>query len=181
MDVMVDSARRRFTAGEFERMGEAGILRDERLELIEGEILRMSPIGSRHAAVVERLGALLQQKLGERAPVRRQNPVRLEPESEPQPDVAVVKPRPDFYASAHPGPADVFLLVEVAETTADFDRGRKAPVYARCGIPETWIVLLERGVVEVRRGGDVLEAGRDGRLAPLAFPEAALDIAAFLL
>ncbi|GBD09860.1 hypothetical protein HRbin22_02122 [Candidatus Thermoflexus japonica] len=89
--------------------------------------------------------------MGERAIVSAQDPIRLGPHSEPQPDVALLRPRPDFYASAHPGPEDVLLIVEVAETSADYDRTVKIPLYARHGIPEAWLVDLAEERVEIYR------------------------------
>jgi Uma2 family endonuclease len=132
----VQVQRRLFTVEEYHRMAEAGILsEDDRVELIEGELVTMSPIGSRHAACVARLTALL-FPVGGRGILWVQNPIRLGARSEPQPDVALLRYRPDFYASAHPGPEDVLLVVEVAETSADADRSLKIPLYARYGIPK---------------------------------------------
>ncbi len=144
--------RRLFTVAEYHRMAEAGILQeDDRVELIEGEIVAMNPIGSRHAAAVDRLTRLLTQAAGERAIVRVQSPVQLGERSEPQPDLALLKPRPDFYAGAHPGAEDVLLLVEVADASADYDRQVKLPLYARAGVPEAWLVDLDGQAVEVLR------------------------------
>jgi Uma2 family endonuclease len=124
----VQVQRRLFTVEEYHRMAEAGILSEEdRVELIEGELVTMSPIGSRHAACVKRLVRLLDRAAGDRAIVGAQDPIRLGARSEPQPDVALLRYRPDFYASAHPGPEDVLLVVEVAETSADADRSLKIP------------------------------------------------------
>ena len=128
-------------------MGEAGILReDDRVELIEGDIITMSPIGGRHAACVRRLQRLLHKSIGESAIVSTQNPIHLGDYSEPQPDLALLRPRGDFYAS-HPFPTDVLLVVEVAETTLAFDREVKIPMYARAMIPEVLLVDLEHDVV----------------------------------
>jgi Uma2 family endonuclease len=147
MDVQVQ--RRLFTVEEYHRMAEAGILsEDDRVELIEGELVAMSPIGSRHAACVARLTALLFPVEG-RGILWVQNPIRLGARSEPQPDVALLRYRPDFYASAHPGPEDVLLVVEVAETSADSDRSLKIPLYARYGIPEAWLVDLLEERIEI--------------------------------
>lgn len=143
---------------------------DARLELIEGEIIDMAPIGSRHAACVNRLTRLLTSRLGDRAVVSVQSPVRLGDLSEPQPDVAVLAPRDDFYAAAHPGPADIAVLVEVADTTLGWDRGVKVPLYARAGVAEVWVVDLASEVVEVFRQpgldgyAEVHRAGRGERL-----------------
>jgi hypothetical protein len=144
--------RHRYTVQEYLRLGEAGILRaDDRVELIEGEIVDMAPIGSRHAGKVERLRRLLERALGDAVLVFTQNPIVLGPRSAPQPDLALLQPRADFYEAAHPGPADVILLVEVADTTQRYDRQVKLPLYARHGIPEAWLVDLEENAMEVFR------------------------------
>ncbi|MDQ3917533.1 MAG: Uma2 family endonuclease, partial [Acidobacteriota bacterium] len=133
----VEIARHFFTVDEFERMGAAGIFHpDDRLELIGGEIVEMSPIGSSHAACVKFLSALLQRLFGGTLIVSTQDPIRLDDFSEPQPDVALLRWREDFYRHAHPTPADVLLVVEVADTTVESDRQVKIPLYARAGIPE---------------------------------------------
>ena len=135
---------------EYYRMADAGLFRaDDRLELVEGEIIDKAPIGSRHAACVNRLNRLLSARLGERAIVSVQSPVRLSDLSEPQPDVAVLAPRDDFYAGGHPGPSEVLLVVEVADTTAGWDRGVKMPLYGRAGVAEAWLVDLAAGAVDV--------------------------------
>lgn len=147
MDIQL--SRRLFTAEEYHRMDHAGIFsEDDRVELLEGEIVEMTPIGSRHAACVARLTALF-SRVQQKCIVWVQNPIRIEEHSEPQPDLALLKPRPDFYAQEHPGPHDVLLLVEVAETSADYDRTTKIPLYARAGITEVWLVDIQKGIVEV--------------------------------
>ncbi|HJQ30979.1 MAG TPA: Uma2 family endonuclease [Pyrinomonadaceae bacterium] len=139
-----------FTAEEFERMGEAGILRqDARLELIEGEIFEMSPIGSSHAACVNFLSRLLNRLFGDAYIVATQNPIRLDDFSEPQPDVALLRWRDDYYRGAHPQPDDVLLVIEAADTTVVTDRKTKMPLYARAGIPEAWLVNIPEEQVEV--------------------------------
>lgn len=131
-------------------MAETGILsEDDRVELIEGEIIEMSPIGSRHAACVRRLDALFNQRLGGAAQVSAQNPVLIDEYSQPEPDVALLKPRDDFYSEAHPGASDVLLIVEVADTSVEYDRQVKAPLYARASIGEMWLVNLQADVLEV--------------------------------
>lgn len=175
----VQLKKRLFTAAEYEAMERAGILtEDDRVELIEGEIIQKMPIGSRHAACVLRLTRAFSQGVQDRALVSVQNPVRLGEYSEPEPDLVLVRPRADFYAGAHPGPADVLLLVEVADTALPFDREVKLPLYGRFAIPEVWIVDLEGGRVEVFR--DPSPAGYrtehvyhrgDQALAPQALPD----------
>src|SRR5919199_3640667 len=140
----VQLTRRRFTTAEYEQMGESGILReDDRVELIDGEVLEMSPIGRRHVACVLRLERLFGERFRDVALVSSQNPVALPPYDEPQPDVALLALRTDFYASALPGAADVRLLVEVADRSARYDRDVKVPRYAQAGIREVWLVDLE--------------------------------------
>jgi Uma2 family endonuclease len=143
-------AKHWITVDEYERMGEAGIFRpDSRLELLEGEIYEMSPIGSRHAACVSFFGNLLNRQLGDRLIVRTQDPVRLDDFSEPQPDIALVRWRDDFYREAHPIPADVLLVIEVADTTVDSDRRVRIPLYAKAGIREAWLVNLPAEQIEI--------------------------------
>jgi len=136
--------RHRITVDEYYRMAEVGLLaEDARVELIEGEIIDMAPIGSRHGAVVTRFDRLIQRAAGDRAIVRVQLPVRLSRSSEPQPDLALVKPRVDFYESGHPSASDTLLIIEVSETTLRYDCEVKVPLYARHGVPEVWIVDLK--------------------------------------
>jgi Uma2 family endonuclease len=148
----VELLRRLFTVEEYERMVQADILTAaERVELLNGEIVEMSPIGTRHAACVKRLNQLFSQRLGERALVGVQDPIRLSDRSEPQPDLTLLQPRSDFYATAHPQPQDVLLIVEVADTSADYDRQVKIPLYANAGIIEVWLVDLVEQNLEVYR------------------------------
>ena len=144
-----DLQRRLFTADEYHRMGEAGVLGpDDRVELVAGEVVEMSPIGSPHAACVDRLNVLLQRLGGVQGIVRVQSPIRLDAHSEPQPDLSMLRHRADFYAAAHPTPEDVLLVVEVADTSLRYDRDVKIPLYARAGIAEAWLVDLASGTVE---------------------------------
>ena len=131
----------RLTVDEYYRMAEVGLLPpDARVELIEGEIIDMAPIGSRHAATVNGLAKTLILAVGDSAVVAVQSPLRLSHRSEPQPDLAVLRPRADRYRDSHATAPDVLLLVEVSDTTLRFDRNVKAKLYARHGIPELWIV-----------------------------------------
>ncbi|HEY0172088.1 MAG TPA: Uma2 family endonuclease [Pyrinomonadaceae bacterium] len=142
-------AKRWITADEYERMGEAGIFPpDARLELIEGEIFEMSPIGSPHASCVTFLTYVLSQ-LGRDFQVSAQNPIRLSDLSEPQPDISLLRWRDDFYRGAHPTPEDVLLVVEVADATVVTDRKVKLPLYARAEIAEAWLVNIPEGQVEI--------------------------------
>lgn len=144
--------RRRFSLEEYHQMAEAGILTEnDRVELLDGEIVEMSPIGRRHAACVDRLNRLFGSRLAEKAIVRVQNPVELSDRAEPQPDIALLQPREDFYEAGHPQPQDILLLVEVADTTAEFDREIKIPLYASSRIAEVWLVDINEQCLEVYR------------------------------
>lgn len=148
----VQATKRLFTVSEYHQMAQVGIFsEDDRLELLEGEIIEMSPISSRHAGCVGRLTHLFSARVGQHAIVWVQNPVRLSEHSEPQPDLALLKPRPDFYSSEHPKPQDVLLVIEVCETSAEFDRQMKLPLYAKAGIPEVWLIDLSREQIEIYR------------------------------
>ena len=144
MYAATDLPRRHWlTVGDYYRMAEVGILDAEaRVELIDGEIIDMVPPGSPHAATVLYLTQVLVRAVGDKALVLAQNPVRLSKYSEPQPDLALLRPRDDFYRERHPQPDDVLLIVEVAATSLRFDRETKLPLYARHGIPEMWLVDL---------------------------------------
>jgi Uma2 family endonuclease len=132
------------TVREYFRMGETGVLSpDARIELIEGEIIDMPPIGPPHAGIVNRLVRILDRAIGDRAIVSAQNPMILGELSAPQPDLALLRYRDDFYSKAHPVSEDVLLAVEVADTTLAYDRRAKAPLYARFGIPELWIIDVQ--------------------------------------
>jgi len=136
--------RHRLTVADYYRMGEVGILApDSRVELIDGEIIDMAPPGSLHAGTVNQLTLLLLRALGERALLQVQNPVRLDAYSEPQPDLALLRPRADFYKSRHPRPGDVWVVIEVADTSLRYDRDVKAGLYARNGIAELWLIDVQ--------------------------------------
>jgi Uma2 family endonuclease len=175
--------RRLFTVEEYYRMAEAGIIsKDERVELIEGEVVAMAAIGSRHSSCVKRLNHLLSQRIVGRALLSVQDPIRLDQFSEPQPDIALLRPRADFYAFAHPRPADVFLVVEVADTSVGFDRDVKIPLYARAVIPEAWLVDLTGDYIMLYRKPtaqvyqDVQRLQRGQSLFPEAFPDLVLAV-----
>jgi Uma2 family endonuclease len=177
----VSPGRRLFTVDEYHRMADAGIFtEDDRVELIGGEIVRMSPIGPRHAGTVMKLVRLLIERLGRQADIAPQNPAILDDLSEPQPDICVMRPRPDSYTSAHPRPDDILLVIEVSDSSLAFDRETKAPRYALAGVPELWIVNLIDDRLEVYR-----EPGRAGyedarfvwrgqEISPFAFREVTL-------
>ena len=149
-DCVADVQRYRFNVDEFARMGEAGVFtEDDRVELIDGEIREMTPIGSPHAGMVNRLTELMVTRLAGRANVIVQNPIRLDRHTEPQPDLVVARRRKSFYADRHPEPRDVLVVVEVADSSLRYDRAEKVPRYGRAGIPETWLVDVEAGTVTV--------------------------------
>jgi Uma2 family endonuclease len=179
--------KRLFSSDEYHSMLDAGILSpDDRVELIEGEVLEMAAISSRHAGCVKGLNRAFSEGLSGRALVGVQDPVRLSHFSEPEPDLSVLHPRDDRYSKAHPTPEDVFLIVEVAHASLDYDRSVKVPLYARSGIREVWLFDLTQSVVEVYRrpgvGGyaEVERLGRGDRLAPEAFPNLVLDVDSLL-
>ena len=139
-----------FTVDEYYRMGEAGFfLEGPHVELIDGEVIEMSPIGSSHAGCVDDLNSLLTGKVRRVATVRVQGPIRINEYSEPQPDLALLKPRRDSYRRSHPTPSEVLIVIEVSDTSAQYDRNVKLPLYASAGIPEAWLVLLPKDSIEV--------------------------------
>ncbi len=143
---------RPLTVADYHKMGEVGIFgKCERVELIEGQLVAMSPIGSPHFAAVNEFNRALVKAVEDRAIISVQNPVRLNDRTEPEPDVAVLRPRDDRYRQALPGPDDVLLIIEVADSSIDYDRGVKRTLYARHGIPEFWIADLDLARVEVYR------------------------------
>jgi Uma2 family endonuclease len=167
----------RLTVEDFHRLGDAGVLHeDDRVELIEGELIDMAPIGSRNAACVRRLTELFYAQAQNEFQVSIQSPIRLGPHSEPQPDLALVQPRADHYARAHPSAGEVMLVVEVPDTSAQYDRELKVPLYAAHGIAEVWLIDIPNERVEVYRGpapqGYTVArmAGRGEVLAPVALP-----------
>jgi len=144
--------RRLINVDEYYRMVEAGILGEkERVELIEGELIAMAPIGDGHMGTVNAVNYLLVLAVGERGVVSVQNPLRLSNFTEPQPDFTVLAARADFYRKKKPTPDDVLLLVEVAHSSVRYDGTVKLPLYAQHGVPEYWIVRLDIGVVEIYR------------------------------
>jgi Uma2 family endonuclease len=184
---LVEPAPHRFTVDEYYRMGETGILHPEaRVELLDGEIIDMMPIGPFHAGTVNRLIRVLVTAAKGRWLVVVQNPLRLGPRSEPEPDFMLVKPAADDYTGHHPLPEDVFLLIEVAESSLAYDRNRKIPAYARGGIPEVWIVnLLERNIEVFReprsdRYTSVQKFARGDIVPVQAFPDVRIDVGALL-
>jgi Uma2 family endonuclease len=148
--VSVQVARRHFSVAEYDQMISAGVFTDDdRLELIDGEILEMSPIGERHAACVRKANHTLVHLLGSRSLVSVQCPIDAGGWSRPQPDVALLVPRADFYSGAHPGPRHVQVVIEVSDTSLDYDAQVKVPLYARAGFKEVWLIDLGSAVVVV--------------------------------
>lgn len=179
--------RRKLDVDEYHRMGAAGILtEDDRVELIEGELIEMAPIGDRHAWSSMGLTMALVRGVGDRAIVSVANPVRLDRHNEPQPDFTVLRTKPGGYAGGPPRPADVLLLIEVADSTLRFDRKVKLPLYGAHGIQEYWIVNLSESCVEVCRGpaasgyDSVVRHGPAATIAPAVLPELALRVADML-
>lgn len=152
-DAVIAPVQRKLDVDEYHRMADAGILgEDDRVELIDGRIIDMAPIGQGHAATVGGLTHALVPACLDKAVVWVRNPVRLDRLNEPQPDFAILRPRPDFYAAGdRPGPANVLLLVEIADSSLRCDRTVKLPLYARAGIPEAWIVDLKHRVLHAHR------------------------------
>ena len=179
--------RHRFTVDEYHKMAENDVLtEDDRVELIRGEIIDMPPIGPEHAGSVDEVGDLFRASLGTIAIVRTQNPLVLASGSVPEPDLAIVRRRSDYYRSAHPVAADVFLVIEVADSSLEFDRDTKAPLYAEDGIPEYWLLNLVDDVVLVYRdpssaGYGLVQVFRRGdTIRPLAFPDVAITVSDLL-
>ncbi len=177
-DATLAPARHRLTVHDYHRMADAGIFgEDDRIELIDGDLIDMAPIGPGHAASVNRLAEAFILACAGRTIVSIQNPVHLDQSSEPQPDLAILRRRADFYAAgAHPGPADILLLVEAADSSLHYDRTVKLPLYARAGIAELWIVDLKRRALDAYRepaGGEYREKTeyRTGEVALVLAPE----------
>ncbi len=186
--MVANPARHLFTVDDYYRMAESGILReDDRVELIDGEIIDMAPIGPGHAGTVEELGEMLRALLPTDARLRSQNPIRLGLRAEPEPDLVIVKRQDGGYRTGHPEPADIFLVIEVAESSLVYDRQTKAPLYARAGIPELWIVNLIDHVIEVYREPSadgyraVTVARRGDAVQSLAFPDVSIAVSDLLI
>jgi Uma2 family endonuclease len=177
----------RFDVDDYHRMAAAGILSPEdRVELIEGEIVDMAPIGSEHGGKINRLNRLVAQAVADgRLIASIQNPLRLDRRNEPQPDLMLLRPRPDDYAASHPTASDVLLLVEIADSSLAWDRGPKLALYARHGVPEVWIVDLVGRTVEICRasGPDGYAERRrlsEGDVSPMLVPSLTIGLAELL-
>jgi len=177
--------KHRITVDEYYRMAEVGLLApDARVELIDGEIIDMAPLGTRHSRSVDKLTELFVTAARGRAIARIQGAILLDAACMPQPDIALLAPSEDEYGNAHPGPADILLLVEVSESTLRYDLEVKVPLYARHGIRETWIVDLKGEVLRWYRSprdGTYTDHGivsKSGVIAPAALPDIAVELAA---
>jgi Uma2 family endonuclease len=178
----------RFSVREYYRMGELGFLPpDARVELLNGQIIDMSPIGPTHGGVVTRLIRLLGPLSHGRWQLTVQNPIHLDDYSEPQPDLTLLKPRADDYVRSHAVPEDIFLLIEVSDSTLETDREVKIPAYGRASIAEVWIVNLVNSTLEIYRepnftgygAAKVLQAG--DKASPGSFPDAIIDVGELLM
>jgi Uma2 family endonuclease len=187
MSAVVAPSRVRITVDQFHRMGEVGILPPEnRIELLDGEMINMAPIGSRHADTVNRLAAAFLRIVADAAVVSIQNPVQLSSLDEPQPDLTVLRQKPEGYRDALPTAADVLLLVEVSDTTLQYDREEKLPLYAKHGVAEVWIMDVAGKRLEVYRDPVSaqyrlkLERTARDTISPLAYPAIQLDLSELL-
>ncbi len=181
------NVRHKLSVSDYYRMGDAGILHeDSRVELIEGELIDMSPIGSHHAGIVTRISHVLNKKISDQAIVSVQNPVRLSDWSEPQPDIMLLKPRSDYYYDSHPKPSDVLVLIEVADSSIDYERKTKLPLYACSGIKESWIIdlnaqRLERYSQPGETGyGHCETLDKTGTISPDGLPDLVIDLSRIL-
>ena len=183
----VDLKRYRFTRADYHRMAQTGILKPGvRVELIDGEIVEMSPIGRRHMASVDRANKIFVPGVGDAAIVRIQGSIVLDGYGEPEPDLVLLRPRDDFYYDVDAMPEDVLLIIEVADSSEGYDRLTKAPLYATYRIPELWIADLNRDRVGIYRdptptGYATVQVARRGEtISPLAFPDLKIAVEAIL-
>jgi Uma2 family endonuclease len=181
---MLIERQHRFSVKEYYRMLETGVLRpDARVELLDGQIIDISPIGPFQGSVTKHLNEIFTAASRRRWITTVQDPVRLDEHSEPQPDLMLLKRVADFYRQQHPQPEDVHLLIEVSDTTLEADHEDKIPAYGRAGVAEAWIVNLVEEVVEVYReptftGYASITKFRVGdEISPLAFPDATVAVA----
>ncbi|MBK8509418.1 MAG: Uma2 family endonuclease [Candidatus Competibacter sp.] len=175
--------RHRWTVAEFHRMAEVGLLmEDSRVELIDGEIVQMAPIGSQHSGKVNRFIHLFSKVFGRKAIIAAQNPIVLGGYEEPQPDITLLRWREDFYEQAHPHAEDVLLIIEISDSTLHYDRDVKIPLYAKNGIPEVWLLDLQNRQLETYReplngAYRQRDSQQTGPIAPLLCPDAIIDLA----
>ncbi len=181
------NVRHKLTVSDYYRMGDAGILHeDDRIELIEGELIDMAPIGSRHAMTVNRIMRQIHNAVDEPYVISNQNPLRLSDLTEPQPDGMILKPRENEYADAHPGPEDVIVLIEVADTSLEYDKKVKVPLYARHGVREVWLInlnarQLERYTQPGETGyGQCEILDKTGTISLVGLPDVVIDLGRIL-
>ena len=183
MSAVFTPTRFRLTVGDYHRLGEVGILTEtSRVELIEGELIEMAPIGAMHMTLVNRLTKLLVVAVGDLGVVSIQNPVTLPPHSEPQPDIAILKPGADSAIPAVPRAHDVMLLIEVADSTLLYDRTTKLKIYTQASVAEVWIVNAQSKCIEVYRDPSATgylrkqDFGLHEVVSPLALPQVQLAV-----
>ena len=182
-ELLNSQPRHRWTVAEYHRMAEVGLLNeDSRVELIEGELIEMAPIGSPHGGNVKRFIRLFSKVIGDKAIIAAQDPVVLSGYSEPEPDIALLRWRADDYEQSHPHPEDVLLLIEVSDSTLRYDRDVKIPLYAKNGIPEVWLLDIQSRQLEIYRepiNGEYRQRDcrRTGQIAPMLCPDAVIDLA----
>jgi Uma2 family endonuclease len=179
----VEISKRRFTVDDYHRMGQSGILsEDDRVELVDGEVVTMSAIGPRHSSCIDRTNRIFVMRLGDRAIVRIQSSLRLDRYNEPEPDVMLLRPRDDFYAPRLPGPSDTLLVMEVSDSSIDYDREVKAPLYAASNVPEYWIANLDARQIECYsepEGGayrTIRRFGAHESVAPALLPDCVIAV-----
>ncbi len=180
--VAIKPTRKQFTVEEYYQLSELGMLGDGKTELIDGDIIYMAPMGTRHAGYIGRLLKIFFKALGDRVLITAQTPVRLNGRLQPEPDLSILKPRRDDYIKSPPQTQDIYLLIEVSDTTIDNDRNVKSVVYARAGIIELWIIDIEAQLVEVYRnpntnGYESIQQFRSGEsISPLSFPDIVISV-----
>lgn len=181
--MQIEATRKRFTVDDYYRMAEIGILSEnDRTELIEGEIIEMSPIGDPHLTAVNRATMIFARGIGDKVVVSVQNPAHMDRYNEPQPDVLLIRPREGFYGTGKPDPEDVVLLIEVSDTSLRFDRKVKVAIYARNRIREVWIIDLEGEAIHVYREpkgntyASIETKERSEMISPQAFPDFSLKV-----
>jgi len=179
----IEISRRLFNVHEYHRMVDAGILcEDDRVELIRGEVVEMSPIGPSHSAAVLRATQALVRMVGNRAIVGVQGSIRLDENDEPQPDICFLRPKADFYASGHAGPSDIFLIVEMADSSLEYDQTVKVQLYAETGVPEYWVADIrnDRVIAYANPDKDVYRTvrtfHRGSTVAPQLLPDLSIPV-----
>jgi Uma2 family endonuclease len=182
------NVRHKLSVSDYYRMGDAGILHeDDRIELIEGELIDMAPIGSFHATAVNRIMRQIHNAVSEPYVISGQNPLRLSDLTEPQPDGMILKPRDNDYADAHPGPEDVIVLIEVSDSSLEYDKKVKVPLYARHGVQEMWLFdlngqRLERYTQPNETGyGHCETLDKTGKISPTALPDVVIELSRILV